>query len=89
MPAAGQQEDAHPVDRAFGAVLRSLRRKRGLSQERLGHEAGSGRTYISQLERGEKGASLKMLFRLARQLDVSASEMVRRVERQLSAQRES
>jgi len=51
-----------------------------MSQERLGHDAGSGRTYISQLERGEKGASLKTIFKLATQLEVSPSEIVRRVE---------
>lgn len=69
----------------FGQVLRELREKAGMSQERLGHEAESGRTYISQLERGEKGPSLKMVFRLSAVLGISASELVRRVERRLQA----
>jgi len=61
-------------------VLREVREEAGLSQERLGHDAGSGRTYISQLERGERGPSLKTVFRLASKLGLSATEIVRRIE---------
>lgn len=71
------------VDLAFGVVLRSLREERGLSQEQLGLETGAGRTFVSQLERGVKGSSLKTLFRLADFLDVAPSEVVLRVEREL------
>lgn len=73
------------VEQAFGAVLRELRHGRGISQERLGHDTGSGRTYISELERGLKGPSLKTIFRLARELDVEASEVVRRIERRMGS----
>jgi transcriptional regulator with XRE-family HTH domain len=45
-----------------------------------GHETGSGRTYISELERGLKGPSLKMVFRLAATLDIEPSVLVERVE---------
>ncbi len=71
------------VDEAFGRVLRELRQEAGLSQEALGHEAGSGRTYLSQLERGQRGASLKTVFRLAEVLGVSPAEMVGLVEAEL------
>jgi len=71
------------VDEAFGLVLAELRRERGVSQEQLGHESGSGRTYISELERGKRGASLKTLFRLAPHLGVGPSDVVRRVEEKL------
>ncbi len=70
----------------FGSVLRELRGRRGVSQERLGHEAGSGRTYISQLERGQRGPSLKMVFRLAEVLGVAPAELTRKVERALTNQ---
>lgn len=72
-----------PVDAAFGRVLRAIRTERGLSQEALGLASGNGRTFVSQLERGERGASLKTLFRLAPCLDVSPSELVRRAESEL------
>ncbi len=71
------------LERLFGQVLQHLRHKRGLSQEELGFEADYHRTYISQLERGQKNPSLKAIFRLAKALGVKPSEMVRRVEGKL------
>jgi transcriptional regulator with XRE-family HTH domain len=72
--------DRPSFDEAIGRFLAELRRERGLSQERLGNDAGSGRTFIRDLERARRGASLKTLFRLAEQLGVTPSEIVRRVE---------
>jgi transcriptional regulator with XRE-family HTH domain len=79
-PSAGQAV----VDQAFGRVLRNHRQTMGLSQEAIGLASGNGRTFVSQLERGERGASLKTLFRLAAVLKVPPSEIVRQVEAELS-----
>ena len=68
------------LERLFGQVLQQLRHKRGLSQEELGFESNYHRTYISQLERGQKNPSLKAIFRLARVLGIRPSEMIRRIE---------
>ena len=81
MPAAPQR----PVEEAFGRVLRALREERGLSQEQLAHEAGSGRTFVSELERGVKGVSLSTLFRLAAVLEVAPFVLIRRVEAEMAA----
>jgi transcriptional regulator with XRE-family HTH domain len=54
--------------------------QQGLSQEALGLATESGRTFISQLERGERGASLKTLFRLAPHLGFTPAEIVKLVE---------
>lgn len=70
---------------AFGLVLRRLRKERGLSQETLAFEAGIERNYISLLELGRNSASVKMIFRLAPVLGVSVSELMGKVERQVSA----
>ena len=75
------------VDLASGRVLRSLREEQSLSQEALGHESQTGRTFISELERGAKGASLKTLFRLSVPLDVEPSEIIRLVEAELRNER--
>lgn len=80
MAPAGPSSRRLTVDQAFGVVLRDLRKQCGISQEALGLAAGSGRTFVSQLERGERGASLKTLFRLAPELGVEPSEIVRIVE---------
>ncbi len=68
------------LERLFGQVLRELRTERGLSQEELGFEADYHRTYISQLERGQKNPSLKAIFRLAEALGIRPSEIIQRIE---------
>jgi transcriptional regulator with XRE-family HTH domain len=68
------------VERALGDVVRSLRKSAGISQEALGLAAESGRTYISEIERGVKSPSVRVLFRLARVLQVKPSEIVRQAE---------
>lgn len=73
------------LEQVFGQVLRQLREEARLSQEQLGLESESGRTYISQLERGEKGPSLKMIFKLAPHLGCRPAEIVRQVEEALAA----
>jgi transcriptional regulator with XRE-family HTH domain len=66
---------------AFGRELRNLRLKRKISQEELGARSGYHRTYIGQLERGEKSPSLRTLFDLAATLDVLPSILVRTIEK--------
>ncbi len=68
---------------AFGETLRALRNKRGLSQDDLAHQSGYHRTYISQLERGEKSPSLRTIVNLAATLKVKPSALIRAVERLL------
>lgn len=64
----------------FGEVLEELRRAREYSQEVLSFEAGRGRTYVSDLERGRSSPTLRTLWAIARALDTTPSEIVRRVE---------
>ncbi len=71
------------LERLFGRILQELRTERGLSQEKLGFESDYHRTYISQLERGQKNPSLKAIFRLAEALGVKPSGMIRRVEERI------
>jgi transcriptional regulator with XRE-family HTH domain len=67
-------------EKAFGAVLRTIRASRGLSQESLGFESGYHRTYVSLLERGLKSPSLRSVFKIAKALDVRPSDLIARVE---------
>jgi transcriptional regulator with XRE-family HTH domain len=83
MPPARSSSRQVPVDEAFGRVLREIRLSKGLSQEALGLASGSGRTFVSQLERGTRGASLKTLFRLARELEIQPAELISRTEKAL------
>ncbi len=71
---------AASVSTAFGEVVRALRLERGISQEQLGFACGRHRTYISALERGTSSPTLDTLWTVAAALDVSSSELVRRIE---------
>lgn len=74
------QNNPEDLEKAFGAVLREVRKERGLSQEDLGFESGYHRTYVSLLERGLKCPSLQTIFELARALGIHPSELLARVE---------
>lgn len=67
--------------RAFGEVLRTARKERGLSQENLADKSGYHRTYISLLERGLKSPSLQTIFQLAYVLNIPPSKLLEDVER--------
>jgi transcriptional regulator with XRE-family HTH domain len=62
-------------------LAKNLRRQRhalGLSQEELAHRAEIDRTYISALERCVYAASIDVVDRLARELGVEASDLLKR-----------
>jgi transcriptional regulator with XRE-family HTH domain len=74
---------------AFGTVVRRLRLARGLSQEDLSFAAGRHRTYVSLLERGRNSPSLDTLWLLAQALEISPTEIVKRVEREVQGRKRS
>ncbi len=64
-----------------GEELRKVREAQGLTQEALAAKARMDRSFISEIERGEKTPSLDRLFRLCDALGVRASVIIARVER--------
>jgi transcriptional regulator with XRE-family HTH domain len=64
--------------KCFAANLKAARIARGLSQERLAHEADLHRTYIGSVEHGERNISIDNIERLARALGVDPIELLRR-----------
>ena len=50
-------------EKILGEELRKSRVEKGLSQEALGFESDYHRTYISQIERGEKNVSFVAIFK--------------------------
>ena len=71
--------------KAFGLELQELRKAKGLSQEKLGYQVGLERAYISRMERGISQPTLTVLVELGKALDVSASEIVSRVEKRFQS----
>ena len=60
-------------------VARNVRRARkaaGLSQEQLAFEAGLDRTYISQVERGRRNLTVKVLAKLAAALNTTPHRLL-------------
>jgi transcriptional regulator with XRE-family HTH domain len=73
-------------ERVIGAVLRESRAKAGRSQERLSNECGFDRTYISRVERGILNPTVSRLWRIADVLNISFSELARRMEAWIAEQ---
>lgn len=67
-------------EKAFGAALRALRSERAISQDELGAISGYHRTYIGQLERGEKSPSLRTIFNICTALRTRPSRVLAALE---------
>ena len=63
------------VLRAIGEVVRTRRHEQGLTLKDLGGRAGLSVSQLSQVERGEVGASVSALYRLAVALGVPMKEL--------------
>ena len=60
----------------FGVRVRELRTAARLSQEQLALQSELDRSYVGQVERGERNISLKNIGKLARALDVPPAELL-------------
>ena len=58
----------------YGERLKTLRKKKGLSQEELGFKSSLHRTYISEVERGRRNISIVNIAKIAKALNVSIKE---------------
>lgn len=59
----------------FGQLVKELRTKRGLSQEKLAQAANLTTSFVSGVERGVKTPSLTSILKIARGLNLSPSEL--------------
>ncbi|MCL1466147.1 helix-turn-helix domain-containing protein [Argonema galeatum] len=75
------------LDRFLGLEIQRRRTEKGWSQEYLAEISGLHRTYISQLERGLKSPSVRVLSHITTALGVTMSEFLQAVEEALSADR--
>ena len=69
------------VLKLFGEALRKARRENcALSQEQFAHEAGLDRSYVGQVERGERNVSLEIIVRLAQTAGVPSAELFKLID---------
>ncbi|MCC5636869.1 helix-turn-helix domain-containing protein [Nostoc sp. CHAB 5844] len=73
------------LDQILGRELQRHRINKGWSQEYLAEVTGLHRTYISQLERGLKSPSVRVLSHITKALGMKMSEFLQSVEESLSA----
>jgi CheY-like chemotaxis protein/DNA-binding XRE family transcriptional regulator len=65
----------HDVRKGFGFAIKKWRGRFGFSQEELAFRAGLHRSYLADIERGARNASLKTIEKLAVALKVSLSAL--------------
>jgi transcriptional regulator with XRE-family HTH domain len=68
-------------EKAFGQAFRTLRSKRGISQERVSFEAGCDRTTVSLIERGLVSPKLGTIVKMCKAISVFPSDVIRRMEK--------
>jgi transcriptional regulator with XRE-family HTH domain len=79
MQGMSRRKQPNPDAEAFGAIVRRLRTKHGLTQEKLAELADLNVSYIGFLERGENVPTLTIVLNLAGALDVNPADLVREV----------
>lgn len=67
------------IAKAVGQRIRNYRTNLGLSQEKLAELAGCHPTYIGQVERGEKNATLESVEKIAAALRVPLSVLLEKI----------
>jgi transcriptional regulator with XRE-family HTH domain len=60
----------------IGAVIRQIRRARGISQEELAHLCRIDRSHMGRIERGERNLAILNFVRICRALACSPSELL-------------
>ena len=63
------------IAKSVGQRIRDYRNKLGLRQEKLAELSGCHPTYIGQIERGEKNATLESIEKISTALNVSLSKL--------------
>ena len=67
-----------------GQRIRNYRTQLGLSQEKLAELSGCHPTYIGQLERGEKNATIESIERISTAMSISLSRLFEKLEERQS-----
>ncbi len=70
--------DPRTLPKRFGATVRSVRHKSGLTQMQLAEKADLSLNYIGEVERGEKLVSLETVFRVSHALGITGADMLKK-----------
>ena len=67
------------IDRAVGERIKTLRQKKGLTQDDLANRAGLNRVHLYRLETGRQSMTLRTLKIIADALEVRAADVLKGV----------
>ncbi len=65
------------IKKQIGQKIKDLRLRAGYSQEELAGKAGLHRTYMSDIERGERNVSVENIKKIADALNVDPSDLLK------------
>ena len=68
------------VNKQLGMRIKYLRSQKKWSQEDLALEAEVNKNYLSDLERGSRNPTVKILEKIARALDISLEELFKGIQ---------
>ena len=67
------------ITKTVGQRIRHYRNQSGLSQEKLAEISGCHPTYIGQIERGEKNATIESLEKISSALEISLASLFEKI----------
>ena len=67
----------------FGINVKEMRKSLDISQENLAFMSGINRSHMGEIERGEKGAGLVTIERIAKALNCRPSELLNQIKSDL------
>ena len=67
----------HPALISLGEAIRRIRKKQGISQEKLALLSEVDRSYMGRIERGDNNAAILTLLKIAKALDVSIADLMK------------
>ena len=71
------QSDRDGQLKALGEAIRAARKEADLSQEGLADAAGTDRSHMGKIERGERNVTVLNVLRIAAALNGSAADLLR------------
>ena len=70
-------------NKKVGETIRSLRIKKGITQEVLSGLAGIARTHLTKIESGKKQPNFETIWKIALALEMNPSELVAEMEQNI------
>lgn len=70
-----QNNPFHRERELLGSTIKSIREKKGMTQEDLADKAASNVSYLAKIENGYVNTSVRYLVKIARGLDVKVQDL--------------